>query len=154
MLTRESAVGVRSRTPKQCLRQPGGPKPYLDVRSREPRYAVNSRANISGTGAGPADSAKNALKIKPVLVPRPRPGHDQRLEESLDHIAGAGPRLSLNEFRVRTMGPIWAQRSRLTTTQRPVAVGTGAQATPTSGEPPAPPIWGSRGREFKSRQPD
>jgi hypothetical protein len=80
------------RADTEAVSSPGGrTDAHLDVRSREPRYAESSRANISGTGAGPADSAKNALKIKPVLVPRPRPGHDQRLEESLDHFAGVPP---------------------------------------------------------------
>jgi hypothetical protein len=68
--------------------------------------------------------------------------------------ARTGPRIFRNEFRVRTLGPVWAQLPRLAITERLLAIGATATFTLGGDAPPIPADLGLRVREFKSRQPD
>jgi hypothetical protein len=59
----------------------------------------------------------------------------------------------LEGVRAPNLGPMWAQRPRLAITERLLAIGRLLHPRSLETHRPIPPIWGSRGREFKCRQP-
>jgi hypothetical protein len=62
--------------------------------------------------------------------------------------------MALEGVRAPNLGPMWAQRPRLAITERLHAIERLLHLHSPETHRPIPPIWGSRGREFKSRQPD
>ena len=62
--------------------------------------------------------------------------------------------MALEGVRAPNLGPLWAQRPRLAITERLHAIGRLLHPRSRETHRPIPPIWGSMGREFKSRQPD
>ena len=80
--------------------------------------------------------------------PRLHPLHPRARSQTADQ----EPRRNLRDET--HLGPTWAQRVPPASTRGLPGLPRGGGARLSSQSFTGPPIWGSRGREFKSRQPD